>query len=78
MGKKSKLTLKDLKVQSFITILDDEEKGKLKGASELTLDTEMCCETNFLGYCYTINCATNPYFCGTNPPRGGCTSYYCS
>lgn len=44
MGKNLKLDLKDLKVQSFVTDLEDEEKAKVKGGLPWT-----CVTCNF--YC---------------------------
>lgn len=57
MSKKIKMDLKDLKVQSFVTSLDEEEKSQLKGGLPntcVTCDLEcsfsrwMDCMTEYL------------------------------
>ncbi|MCP5107731.1 MAG: hypothetical protein GY950_30365 [bacterium] len=55
-----KLTIKDLKVKSFVTSLKDEEKDKIKGAIRWTLadcdSREDCTET--IGFCTQEYCWT--------------------
>ena len=73
---KKKLELKDLKVQSFVTVLNEEEKNNVKGASAFDNGETVYCCTFYK--CSDVDCVTHPYYCGTNPPVGTCTSYYCS
>ena len=57
MPKKMKLDLKGLKVQSFVTSLEDGDKTKIKGGVSNTMNcpdcTEDCESVTFCGTCGT-------------------------
>ncbi len=58
MPKKIKLNLSDLKVQSFVTNLNEKEKNELKGGASLPNDC----------YSYPNDCYTNDPTCVTCGP----------
>jgi hypothetical protein len=66
MPKKVKLNIQDLKVQSFVTSLEDDSKAKVKGGLPYTCNTcdEMTdCSITYIWYCYPTetfepNCRT--------------------
>ena len=54
MDKKTRLDLKDLKVQSFVTSLDDTEKAKVKGGINPTCNTcDDDCSITYIWACPT-------------------------
>ncbi len=67
MPKKLKVDLKDLKVNSFVTSLDDGVKGKVKGGTG-TINPFICsvsCFESCLGNCPTDTCETDCGSCVT-------------
>jgi hypothetical protein len=77
MPKKLKLGLNDLKVQSFVTSLKNEEKSLVKGASD-PLCSELDCETTPYGTCETYQtCPTDCNTCVTCNTCNTCQGYTC-
>ncbi len=62
MAKKMKLALKDLKIQSFVTSLKDEEKAEAKGGSGYFKCSWYQCDTEF------VSCPDT---------EAGCTEFAC-
>lgn len=64
MPKKTKLNIQDLKVQSFITSLEDDSQAKVKGGLPPSCNTcEIECSYTYIWYCYPTetyepNCRT--------------------
>jgi hypothetical protein len=57
MGKKLKLKLEDLKVQSFVTGLGHEEKDKIKGGNTSPTECDGRLNYNTCGSCtYPCDC----------------------
>lgn len=50
MAKKMKLNLEDLKVQSFVTSLKNDEKIALKGGKPPVPETYQLCASDFCSY----------------------------
>lgn len=65
MPKKIKLNLNDLKVQSFVTTLNDWEKNELKGGTTNSWDED--CPQTCMSACIT-DCAAS--VCLTTCPSG--------
>ncbi|MFT6850153.1 MAG: hypothetical protein ACJATA_000962 [Sphingobacteriales bacterium] len=56
---KKKIELKDLKVQSFVTSLDNDERQTVKGGAKITDDNRICNQTSL-----TPTCQTACFVCG--------------
>jgi hypothetical protein len=67
-----KLTLEDLKVQSFVTTVDAEEAGRLLGGTQVdttcdTSDTQcFCTKTHVCGCTNASNCCDTSAGCNSN------------
>lgn len=78
-----KLKLSDLKVQSFVTSLENDEKKKVQGGATLPIsncaeDTCLECETNYSCDCPTnYTCYTNCGTCGSCAPCSGTCNTDC-
>ncbi len=59
MPKKLKLKLEDLKIQSFVTLLTEDEKKKFKGGGSVDCDSTHypCCHTTFEPTCRPSYCS---------------------
>jgi hypothetical protein len=58
MPKKLKLKLEDIKIQSFVTNLSEEEQNKIKGGTDVATCTFPCCN--------------NTYYTTKSPPNQNC------
>ncbi|MDQ1274419.1 MAG: hypothetical protein QG591_3049 [Planctomycetota bacterium] len=60
MGKKVKLNVNDLKVQSFVTALNGPEKDRVKGKGDTSIASDCCTPTgtNTGDPCYMTVCGT--------------------
>ncbi len=68
--KKVKFDLSELKVNSFITSLNESESGEIKGGTQLSCNHD--CDTRHKGCIVSVHNAcitthTNPPFCGGLP-----------
>ncbi len=69
MEKNRKLTLDELKVQSFVTNLSDDEQMRLRGATEATFACPEWCPTTPQ---YSNGCTNGYCTC-----EGGCSATHC-
>ncbi len=58
MPKKMKINIESLKVQSFVTSLDEKNQQELKGGA-ISVHWVICMEESIPGYCHTAQCT--PY-----------------
>jgi hypothetical protein len=72
--KKAKLKLEDIKVESFVTSLNDNEENRIMGASLpndcATGSKIACCVPTLPADCYTgtrVACCVTGGTCGSNP-----------
>jgi hypothetical protein len=74
MKKKAKLKLEDIKVESFITALDENAVNKLIGATD---DGDACgtplgCASNQATVCTCVTCEATCPTCYTSPHMSCC------
>jgi hypothetical protein len=69
--KKAKLKLEDIKVESFVTSLTDNNPDRIKGAGMMTGDG---CPSHFVTWCndYTCGCPYTWNTCATSPHMNCC------